>query len=75
MPFLKLTGTVVGGWLMAKAAQVSVEHFDDADGDFYRAKVTTARYYAAHVLPEANSLRDAIVNGADSVLELSDSQF
>jgi alkylation response protein AidB-like acyl-CoA dehydrogenase len=42
VPFLKLTGIVVGGWLMARSAAVAAERLDAADGDFYKAKLATA---------------------------------
>jgi len=34
------------------------------------AKITTARFYADHILTKAPGLRDSIVDGADSVTEL-----
>ena len=75
VPFLKLTGIVVGGWLMARSAAIAAERLDAADGDFYKAKLATAAYFAQHVIPEANSYRDAIVNGAESVLALEEALF
>ena len=75
VPFLKLTGIVVGGWLMARSAQIAATRLDAADGDFYKAKLATAAYFAQHVIPEANSYRDAIVNGAESVLALEEALF
>ena len=75
VPFLKLTGIVVGGWLMARSAQIAATRLDAADGDFYKAKLATATYFAQHVIPEANSFRDAIVNGAESVLALEEALF
>ncbi|TYC60231.1 acyl-CoA dehydrogenase [Zoogloea oleivorans] len=75
VPFLKLTGIVVGGWLMARSAQIAAGRVDEADGDFYKAKLVTARYFAQHVIPEANAYRDAIVNGAESVLALEEALF
>ena len=75
VPFLKLTGIVVGGWLMARSAQIAADRVDEADGDFYKAKLATATYFAQHVIPEANSYRDAIVNGADAVLALEEALF
>ncbi|MBS0354957.1 MAG: acyl-CoA dehydrogenase C-terminal domain-containing protein [Proteobacteria bacterium] len=75
VPFLKLTGIVVGGWLMARSAQIAATRLDAADGDFYKAKLATAAYFAQHVTPEANSYRDAIVNGAESVLALEEALF
>ncbi|MBS0371301.1 MAG: acyl-CoA dehydrogenase C-terminal domain-containing protein [Proteobacteria bacterium] len=75
VPFLKLTGIVVGGWLMARSAQIAATRLEAADGDFYKAKLATAAYFAQHVIPEANSYRDAIVNGAESVLALEEALF
>ncbi|MCK6389364.1 acyl-CoA dehydrogenase C-terminal domain-containing protein [Zoogloea sp.] len=75
VPFLKLTGIVVGGWLMARSAAIAAERLDAADGDFYKAKIGTATYFAQHVIPEANSYRDAIVGGAQSVLALEEALF
>ncbi len=75
VPFLKLTGIVVGGWLMARSAQVAAGRLGGADGDFYKAKLGTATSFAQHVMPEANAYRDAIVNGAESVLALEEALF
>ena len=75
VPFLKLTGIVVGGWLMARSAAVAAERLEAADGDFYKAKIGTASYFAQHVIPEANSYRDAIVGGSESVLALEEALF
>ena len=75
VPFLKLAGTVAGGWLMARSALVAFERLRDADDGFYAAKLITARYFAEHVLPEANSYRDAIVNGSESVLAMHEALF
>ena len=47
MPFLKLCGFVIGGWLMAKAATIAAGKLAGTDKDFYRAKLRTALFYAA----------------------------
>ena len=75
VPFLKLTGIVVGGWLLARSAQIAATRLEGSDGGFYTAKLATATYFAQHVIPEANSYRDAIVNGADAVLALEEALF
>jgi 3-(methylthio)propanoyl-CoA dehydrogenase len=75
VPYLKLLGTVTGGWLMARAALVAAAKHATPGSDFYRAKKITARFYAEHVLPEAQAFREAIVNGAGSVLALDESLF
>ena len=77
VPFLKLFGVVAGGWQMARAALVAKRRLDEGaeDHDFYRAKIGTARFYAEHVLPLAQSCKQEIVNGSASVLALEETQF
>ncbi len=77
VPYLKLWGTVAGGWQMARAAHIAKTRLDAgaADFDFYRAKIGTARFYAEHILPQAQAYKAAIVNGSSSVLALEDAQF
>ena len=76
VPFLKLWGTVAGGWLMARAALVADSKLGTGgDSDFCRAKIATARFYAEHILPQAAGLSSEVVNGASSVLALSEAQF
>jgi 3-(methylthio)propanoyl-CoA dehydrogenase len=68
-----LCGTVIGGWLMARAAAAGSDSGSDAD--FLAAKRITAQHYALHVLPESGALRDEVVHGAATTLGLSDRQF
>ena len=71
-----LWGTVAGGWLMARAALVADSKLGPGgDSDFCRAKIATARFYAEHILPQAAALSSEVVNGASSVLALSEAQF
>ena len=75
--YLKLAGIVLGGWQMARAALVARQKLEAGDGDaaFYRAKIATARFFADHVLSQADGLRHAIVDGAAGVLALDVEQF
>jgi alkylation response protein AidB-like acyl-CoA dehydrogenase len=77
VPFLRLAGTVVGGWLSARMAQVAVAQLAARRGDaaFLAAKLATARHYAAHVLVLSPALRDTVLAGADSTLALTDDQL
>jgi hypothetical protein len=75
LPFLKLTGVAAGAWLRGKATLVASGRTGDADGDFYRAKLATARYFAEHMVPEAARYREAILHGSGSVLALEDALF
>jgi alkylation response protein AidB-like acyl-CoA dehydrogenase len=72
VPYLMLAGNLVAGWQMARAllvAQEQLTHADDAV--FMQSKITTARFYADHILTKIPGLRDSIVDGADSVTELA----
>ncbi|KJK16803.1 acyl-CoA dehydrogenase [Pseudomonas sp. 2(2015)] len=77
VPFLELLGIVAGGWQMARSALVAHRQLKvgNADQGFYRGKLLTARFYADHWLPQAESLSRIVVQGADAVLEMPDQQF
>ncbi len=72
VPYLMLAGNLVAGWQLARGllvAQTAAAQAEDAG--FMAAKVTTARFYADHLLSKAPGLRDSIVEGADSVTALA----
>jgi acyl-CoA dehydrogenase len=69
VPFLKLCGFVLGGWLMAKSAAIAAGKQSGSDQAFYAAKLRSARFYAEHVLPAALAHARVVANGASSVTE------
>ncbi len=78
VPLLRLFGITAGGWQISRAALVSQEKIaggDNADRDFYAAKLGTARFYADHVLPQASGLAHAAMHGAAGVLALDEAWF
>jgi acyl-CoA dehydrogenase len=77
VPYLKLWGLTGGGWQMARAALVAAQRLAEGDGDadFYRAKITTARFYADYHLPQTAALKHAVLTAGESVLALADEQF
>jgi butyryl-CoA dehydrogenase len=77
VPYLKLAGVVHGGWQLARAAAASVRSLEHGSDDraFHSAKITTARFFADHVLTSAAGVRDSIVDGATGVLGLASEQF
>jgi hypothetical protein len=76
VPFLKLTGIVVGGWLMAKSAGIAAKHIAEGSDDvFYQAKLATANYFAAHQLPFAAAYAAEITGGSASVFALPENLF
>ena len=72
VPYLMLAGNVVAGWQMGRSLLAAQQELDKGvDADFMRAKITTARFYADHLLTKATGMRDSIVEGADSVTALA----
>ena len=77
VPYLRLWGTVAGGWQMARAAQIAAEKIaaNDSDAEFYRAKLATAGFYASHVLSQSESFKRQIMDGSGDVMALTEAQF
>ena len=78
VPYLMLTGNLMAGWQMARgllAAEKALGEDNEFGETFLQTKVTTARFYAEHILVKTGALRDAIVEGADSVNALSVDAF
>ena len=72
VPYLMLAGNLMAGWQMGRsllAAQAQLAA--GGDKDFMQAKISTARFYADHILTKAPGLRDSIVDGADAVTALA----
>jgi alkylation response protein AidB-like acyl-CoA dehydrogenase len=69
VPYLKLCGYVLGGWLLAKSAAIAARHAGGAEREFYAAKIRTAAFYAAQVLPTSAALARVVESGAASVIE------
>ena len=76
-PYIALFGTVVGGWLLGRAALAARERLDGgaSDADFLAAKIKTARFYAQNLLPQAAAEGAAVMTGADSTLAIADADF
>jgi alkylation response protein AidB-like acyl-CoA dehydrogenase len=70
--YLMLAGNLRAGWQMARALLAAERELATGEGDaaFLEAKIVTARFYAEHLLSKAPGLRDAIVDGSESVTAL-----
>jgi len=72
VPYLMLAGNVFAGWQMARSLIAAEDALAQGhDAAFMQAKITTARFYAEHILNKAAGVRDSIVQGADVVTALS----
>jgi alkylation response protein AidB-like acyl-CoA dehydrogenase len=76
VPYLKLAGTVLGGWQMARAMLAAARRRSE-DPAFYDAKIAMAQFFAGYVLPQAVALEATVTGGRGSqgVLTLSGDQF
>ncbi|HEY1104171.1 MAG TPA: acyl-CoA dehydrogenase, partial [Burkholderiaceae bacterium] len=72
VPYLLLTGNLVAGWQMARALLVAeTELAAGNDAAFMQAKITTAHFYADHILSRVPGIRDSIIDGAQSVTDMA----
>ncbi|MCK6371816.1 MAG: acyl-CoA dehydrogenase C-terminal domain-containing protein, partial [Gammaproteobacteria bacterium] len=76
-PLLMLTGTVLGGWQLARAAAAACDMLqgEPADAAFLEAKIMTAEFYAGQIMPQAICYRRMIEAGCDALLGLREEQF
>ena len=77
VPYLELWGTVACGWQLARGAQIAAERRASGRGDatFLRNKIATADFYAKAILPRADGLLRAIVEGGEAALALEADAF
>jgi alkylation response protein AidB-like acyl-CoA dehydrogenase len=70
VPFLKLCGLAIGGWLMARGADVAATRLaaGGGDKDFFRAKLASAHFYATQVLSQVLTLEHVVKHGSDAVV-------
>ncbi len=76
-PYLRLFGTVAGGWLMGRAAVAAAHNLSQAKGDagFLEAKLKTARFYADNILPQSAALATAVTEGGSATLAIDEAQL
>jgi alkylation response protein AidB-like acyl-CoA dehydrogenase len=70
VPYLKLCGFALGGWLMARAAAIAATKLAGTEREFYEGKLAGARFYAAQTLSNVLALHRTVRDGPASVVEL-----
>jgi len=82
--YLRIFALVALGYMWARTAQAALAKADAADGadgdadpeaSFYKAKLATARFYMARVLPQHTANAAAIMAGAKPLMELEAAAF
>ena len=74
---LRLAGTALGGWMLARSALVAQGKLATRDGDpaFLEAKLITARFYAEVILPPALAQLGPLKAAGRTVFALTEDQF
>ena len=61
---------------MAKSAAIASQRVAEGNSDdFYKAKLATVEYFAAHQLPFAAAYAEEIAGGSESVFNLPENLF
>ncbi|MDO8298684.1 acyl-CoA dehydrogenase C-terminal domain-containing protein [Lacisediminimonas sp.] len=69
VPYLRVLGHLVFSYFFARMAKIALEKQDSGD-DFYKAKLGTARFYFARLLPETAMLIRQARSGSASLMAL-----
>jgi len=75
--YMHLMGIVAVGlmWLRMAAAAAKLKAAGEGDAAFLDAKLTTARYFAERIMPDAGALRRKIEGGAEALMALPPEMF
>ncbi|HVL76554.1 MAG TPA: acyl-CoA dehydrogenase C-terminal domain-containing protein [Noviherbaspirillum sp.] len=74
VPYLRVAGHMVFAYFFAQMAKIALEKQDSGD-DFYKAKLATARFYFARLLPETAMLIRQARSGSASLMALEADLF
>jgi len=74
VPYLRVAGHLVYAYLWARMARVALDKADSGDR-FYAAKLSTARFYFAKLLPETAALIRKARSGVAPLMELAVDDF
>ncbi len=70
VPFLKQCGLTMGGWLLARGADIAAQRLAAGGSDraFLEGKLATANFYATHILPQVLALEQIVAHGGEGVV-------
>jgi butyryl-CoA dehydrogenase len=74
VPYLRVVGHLVYSYFFARMAKIALEKLDSGD-TFYKAKLATARFYFARLLPETAMLIRQARSGSKPLLDLEAELF
>jgi butyryl-CoA dehydrogenase len=74
VPYLRVVGHLVFAYFFARMAKIALGKQSSGD-DFYKAKLATARFYFARLLPETAMLIRQARSGVKNLMEMDESLF
>lgn len=68
--YLRLMGIVMVGWMWTRMAKVANAKLaaNSGDAEFYKAKLTSAKYWMERMIPECPMLLERIQSGSETVM-------
>ena len=75
--YMMYSGYVTLAYFWARMAVLAREKIEEGDGDvsFYEAKILTARFYFDRLLPRTLAHKEALLSGADNLMDMPDALF
>ncbi|MCK8785720.1 acyl-CoA dehydrogenase C-terminal domain-containing protein [Roseomonas sp. NAR14] len=73
--YLRLFGLTALGHVWARMAEASLRGLEGGDADFHKAKLATARFFFARILPQTGALSAAILAGGETLRAMEDAAF
>ena len=73
VPYMHLVGHFVYAYFWARMAKIALEK--EAEGDFYKSKLITARFYFQKMLPETAMNLKQIRSGSAPLMEMAEAMF
>ena len=76
-PYLRLFGTVLGGYMLTKQAVEAERRLDAGEGNpqFLKAKMTTATFFVEQLVPQAVALLENVKAGSASMMAMDNEAF
>jgi len=75
VPYLRMFGDLIGGWLLARLALASRQSGIDVDGRIFEDKLVIARFWAEQQLPLVRGRLGAVTAGFEDLMALDAHRF
>lgn len=73
--YLMLSGYVILAFFWARLHNSADGEKGSLSSDFYQGKMKTAEFYFAKILPRCHGLQATIVNGVESLMDITEAEF